>query len=138
VKGKTQLLPEAGPEVVVQVGATVVVVVVVVVVVAGVVVVVVVVVVVPHTLVVHTSWRELLQIQVLQSTVLRAPTTLQLDGGATVVVVVVVVVVALDSTWQEELEVVSQSPQLLVTTLPLPSTERAHQGRVESAKVHWV
>ena len=92
MKGKTQLLPDAGPEVVVQVGATVVVVVVEVVVV----VVDVVPVVVPHMLVVQTSWLVELQTQVLQSTVERSP-GLQVLGGPAVVVVVVVVVVALDS-----------------------------------------
>ena len=30
-----------------------------------------------------------------------------------------------------------QSPQLLVTTVPLPSTMVAHQATGLSAKVHW-
>jgi len=134
VKGKTQLLPDAGPELVVHVGAAVVVVVVTVVVVVEEVVVVVVVVVVEQTLVVQTFTPEELQTQVLQSTVLRAPGVQEL-GGAAVVVVVVVVVPEVDTVWHEEVELVSQSPQELVTTLLLESTERAHQGRVESAKV---
>jgi len=91
VKGKTQVLPVAGPDTTEHVGE-------------GVVVVVVVVVVVEHTLVVHTNvWVEL-QTQVLQSTVESCPgvqvpeeTVVVVVEGVVVVdnVVVVVVVVVL-------------------------------------------
>jgi len=41
------------------------------------------------------------------------------------------------SCWQEESELVSQSPHLLVTTTPWESVKVAHQGVGESAYVHW-
>ena len=42
----------------------------------------------------------------------------------------------MDSTGQEEIAVLLQSPQLLVTTVPLLSTMVAHQGVGEEAYVH--
>lgn len=110
------MLPAAGPDTVLQMGLAVV----------GVVVVVVVVVVL-HKMVVQTScWAEL-HTQVLQSTKDRAP-GVQLPGARVVVVVAVV-----DSSWQDEVEEITQSPQLLVTTAPELSVAVAHQGREESA-----
>lgn len=125
MKGNTQVLPAAGPDTVLQMGLAVV----------GVVVVVVVVVVL-HTMVVQTScWAEL-HTQVLQSTKDRAP-GVQVPGARVVVVpgawVVVVVVPVVDSSWQDEAEEITQSPQLLVTTAPELSVAVAHQGREESA-----
>jgi hypothetical protein len=127
VKGKTQVLPVAGPDTTEHVGDGVVVVVVV----------------VEHTLVVHTKvWVEL-QTQVLQSTVESCPgvqvpeeTVVVVVEGVvvvdSVVVVVVVVVVLVDSTWHDDVEPVSQSPQALLTTTPELSVAVAHQGRGES------
>ena len=40
------------------------------------------------------------------------------------------------SGWQEDNELVSQSPHLLVTTTPAESTCVAHQGVGEAAYVH--
>jgi hypothetical protein len=42
-----------------------------------------------------------------------------------------------DSDWQEDRAPMSQSPHLLVTTLPSVSVAVAHQGTGESAYVHW-
>jgi len=43
----------------------------------------------------------------------------------------------IDSFWQLEVEDTSQSPQELVTTVPVESTPVAHHGVGESAYVHW-
>lgn len=119
------MLPAAGPDTTLQLGLAVVV---------EVVVVVVVVVVVQVRVVQTSCWAEL-QTQVLQSTMDRAP-GVQVPGAWVVVVVVVVVVTGeevVDSSWQDEVEEITQSPQLLVTTAPELSVAVAHQGREESA-----
>jgi len=92
-------------------------------------------VVVEHTLLVQTNCLSEPQIQISHSTVTNSP-------GVQIPVVGDVVVGDVGGdvgdVGDRQAVAMSQSPQLLVITSPLPSVSVAHQGVGESVKVHWL